>query len=183
MRRSREASARAGPRSSATSATRSSRFGRSRGSALAAVVFYELLRFQRRRTPARSSQAVQAQLDALTPTDRVRPTLVAARAVLGVAAVAARRSRRASTAIDRVSIHLGESAEEVEFLRDRRRPVARAARGARRVESGVAAARLRSRSSTSSGSGFSTPRLLAVHGVQLTDAELDAAGARAARRS
>ena len=92
-----------------------------------------------------------------------------ARAVLGVAGAAA-RDRRTRCTDAAISIHLGESPEEVEFLRDGGGPVARVARkrwvcGIRHwTPPGVRSGRVPRRL------GLLTERLLAVHGVQLTDA-------------
>lgn len=86
-------------------------------SALAAVVFYELIRF--RAPDARTLvDAAVAEIDALTSTERVRLSL-AAHAPYSVAPLVFRAIR---SAVDRdaftpCSVHLSESSEEVEFIR------------------------------------------------------------------
>ena len=136
--------------------------------------------------PERARRARRAaQLDALRA-DRSRAREPRrARAVLGRAARVPRDPRRR---VDRdplapCSVHLSESAEEVEFIRSGGGPVAGVARGARRVGSGVGRARRAARCSTSTTAAFSMPRVLAVHGVQMSRRRSGAARARAARRS
>ena len=67
-----------------------------------------------------------------------------------------------------LAIHLGESPEEVEFLRSGGGPFLDAPRRSRRLESGVARARLRS-GRVPRTAGLAAAGLLAVHAVQLTD--------------
>ena len=102
----------------------------------------------------------------------------AARAVLGVAGAAAGdRARERGEAAQHPPRRVG-AGSRVPARRHRR--VARAARGARRVESVLDAAGVRARWSISIAWAWSTRDLLAVHGVQFTDAELSrlaAAGA------
>ena len=111
-------------------------------SRLAAVVFYELIRFN---TPDPAGVVVAGA--AASSTRWRRPTAcapsLAAHAPYSVAPLVLRAIREA---VDRdpfapCSVHLSESAEEVEFIRTGGGPVARAARGARLVGSGVGAAR------------------------------------------
>ena len=137
-------------------------------SGLSAVIFRELLGF-RVDEPATAIQAGQAQLDALTASLAVRTTLVP-HAPYSVsppllAALGAHAPDRP------VSIHLGESAAEVEFLQTGGGPWREVLERRGCVESGLAGSR--------SGPvdyierlGLLGSRLLAVHGVQLTDAEL-----------
>jgi cytosine/adenosine deaminase-related metal-dependent hydrolase len=85
-------------------------------SPLAAVVFYELIRF-RAPDPAALVEAAAAEIAALAPSDRVRTSL-AAHAPYSVAPLVFRALRKA---VDRdgfvpCSVHLSESAEEVEFI-------------------------------------------------------------------
>jgi cytosine/adenosine deaminase-related metal-dependent hydrolase len=86
-------------------------------SALAAVVFYELIRF---RAPDAGAlvDAAAAEIDALVPTEQVRASL-AAHAPYSVAPLVFRAIRRAvdRDAFTPCSVHVSESAEEVEFIR------------------------------------------------------------------
>src|SRR5207248_2300655 len=92
-------------------------FGPLTRSSLAGVVFYELIRFSTPDPAGVVTKAV-AELDALVPTERVRASL-AAHAPYSVAPLVLRAIREA---VDRdpfapCSIHLSESAEEIEFIR------------------------------------------------------------------
>jgi cytosine/adenosine deaminase-related metal-dependent hydrolase len=91
-------------------------------SPLAAVVFYELIRFNVA-DAAGLVDAAAAELAALRPTRRVRASL-AAHAPYSVAPLLFRAIRRAAErdAFTPCSVHLSESAEEVEFIRDGRGP-------------------------------------------------------------
>jgi cytosine/adenosine deaminase-related metal-dependent hydrolase len=85
-------------------------------SPLAAVVFYELIRF-RAPDPAALVEAAAAEIAALAPSDRVRASL-AAHAPYSVAPLVFRALRKA---VDRdgfvpCSVHVSESVEEVEFI-------------------------------------------------------------------
>ena len=85
-------------------------------SPLAAVVFYELIRF-RAPDPTALVEAAAAQIAALAPNDRVRVSL-AAHAPYSVAPLVFRALRKA---VDRdgflpCSVHVSESAEEIEFI-------------------------------------------------------------------
>jgi aminodeoxyfutalosine deaminase len=140
-------------------------------SALAAVVFYELTRFDA--TDSRGFvERAWRQLDDLARTDRVRASL-AAHGPHSVAPLVFRAIREAvnSAPFAPCSVHLCESAEEVEFI----------ARGSgpwrafledlgawddRWVPPGVSPVRFLDES------GFLDARLLAVHGVQMTRADL-----------
>jgi cytosine/adenosine deaminase-related metal-dependent hydrolase len=91
-------------------------FGPLTRSTLAAVVFYELIRFNAP-DPRGFVDAARRQIDALVPTERVRASL-AAHAPYSVAPLVLRALR---TAIDSDpfvpgSVHLSESREEVEFI-------------------------------------------------------------------
>ena len=146
-------------------------------SSLAAVVFYELITFN---TPDPEGVVAQAcrEIEALAPTERVRASL-AAHAPYSVAPLVLRAIRQA---VDRdpfapCSIHLSESAEEVEFIRS---------------GSGPWRALLEELGSWDPAwvppggtpvqflddSGFLDGRVLAVHGVQMSTADLDRLVAR-----
>jgi cytosine/adenosine deaminase-related metal-dependent hydrolase len=152
-------------------------FGPLARSPLAGVLFYELIRFHTSDAAALVERAVQ-QLEALTPTDKVRTSL-AAHAPYSVAPLVFREIRRAvdRTPFAPVSVHLSESAEEVEFIRS---------------GSGPWRALLEEIGSWDPAwvppggspvqfldeSGFLDARVLAVHGVQMTTADLDRLVAR-----
>jgi aminodeoxyfutalosine deaminase len=86
-------------------------------SPLAAVVFYELIRFNAP-DPRELVQAACHTIDALVPTERVRASL-AAHAPYSVAPLVFRAIRQAADrdAFTPCSVHLSESVEEVEFIR------------------------------------------------------------------
>jgi aminodeoxyfutalosine deaminase len=146
-------------------------FGPLTRSSLAAVVFYEVIRFNAP-DPVGVVAAAIADLEALVPTERVRASLAVAPLVL----------RAIRQAVDRdpfapCSIHLSESAEEVEFIRSGGGPwralleeigswdPAWVAPGGTPVQ-------------FLDDSGFLDNRVLAVHGVQMTTADLDRLVAR-----
>jgi cytosine/adenosine deaminase-related metal-dependent hydrolase len=146
-------------------------------SRLAAVVFYELIRFNTTDPSGVVDRAV-GELEALAPNDRVRTSL-AAHAPYSVAPLVLRAIRHA---VDRqpfvpCSIHLSESAEEIEFIRSGSGPwrtlleeigswdPAWVAPGGTPVQ-------------FLDESGFLDGRVLAVHGVQMTTADLDRLVAR-----
>ena len=152
-------------------------FGPLARSPLAAVVFYELNRFNAPDPEGVVEQACR-EIAALVQTERVRPSL-AAHAPYSVAPLVFRAIRRA---VDRdpflpCSVHLSESAEEVEFIQSGRGPWR---------------ALLEELGSWDPGwvppggtpvqflddSGFLDARVLAVHGVQMTSADLDRLVAR-----
>ena len=152
-------------------------FGPLSRSSLAAVVFYELIRFNTP-DPAGVVAAAMAELEALVPTERVRPSL-AAHAPYSVAPLVLRAIREA---VNRdpfapCSIHLSESVEEVEFIRSGGGPwrtlleeigswdPAWVAPGGSPVQ-------------FLDESGFLDGRLLVVHGVQMTTTDLDRLVAR-----
>jgi aminodeoxyfutalosine deaminase len=146
-------------------------------SALAGVVFYELIRFNAPDPQGFVDQA-QRQIDALVPTARVRASL-AAHAPYSVAPLVLRAIRQT---IDRApflpcSIHVSESVEEVEFIRGGDGPwralleelgswdPAWVPPGGSPVE-------------FLDESGFLDARVLAVHGVQMTASDLERLAAR-----
>jgi aminodeoxyfutalosine deaminase len=152
-------------------------FGPLTRSDLAAVVFYELIRFHTS-DPAGVVASAVTELAALVPTERVRASL-AAHAPYSVAPLVLRAIRQA---VNRdpfapCSIHLSESAEEVEFIRGGGGPwrdlleeigswdPAWVAPGGTPVQ-------------FLDDSGFLDGRVLAVHGVQMTTADLDRLVAR-----
>jgi len=146
-------------------------------SALAGVVFYELIRFNAPDPMAVVADA-QRRLDALAPTARVRASL-AAHAPYSVAPLVLRAIRRA---VDRepflpCSVHLSESVEEVEFIRSGNGPwralleelgswdPAWVPPGGSPVD-------------FLDEAGFLGNRVIAVHGVQMTDSDLEKLAAR-----
>ena len=152
-------------------------FGPLARSSLAAVVFYELIKFNTRDPEGVVASAV-AELEALVPTERVRVSL-AAHAPYSVAPLVL---RAISDAVSRepftpCSIHLSESVEEVEFIRSGEGPwrtfleeigswdPAWVAPGGSPVQ-------------FLDESGFLDGPVLAVHGVQMTIADLDRLVAR-----
>jgi aminodeoxyfutalosine deaminase len=140
-------------------------------SSLAGVVFYELIGFKTP-DPVEVVDRARQTIEALSPTDRIRPSL-AAHAPYSVAPLTLQEIRRA---VNRqpgapCSIHLAESKEELEFIRS--------GRGAWRMlleELGAWdptwVAPGTSPVQYLDGQGFLGPRALAVHGVQLTSADL-----------
>jgi cytosine/adenosine deaminase-related metal-dependent hydrolase len=148
-------------------------------SALAAVVFFEVLGFNVIDADALIEHA-SGEIEALGPADRVRTSL-AAHAPYSVAPLVFRAIRKAA---DRdpfapYSVHLSESVEEVEFIRTGRGPwrqlldevgtwnTAWTPPGVSPVE-------------FLDASGFLGPRLLAVHGVQMTRQDLARLASRGA---
>jgi cytosine/adenosine deaminase-related metal-dependent hydrolase len=140
-------------------------------SELAAVVFYELIRFKTD-DPQGVVEKARADLDALVPTQRVRASL-AAHAPYSVAPLVLRAIRKD---VERdpfapCSIHLSESVEEMEFIREGGGPWRALLEqlgswdpswippGGTPVEFLDAA-------------GFLDARVLAVHGVQMTLSDL-----------
>jgi cytosine/adenosine deaminase-related metal-dependent hydrolase len=152
-------------------------FGPLTRSPLAAVLFYELIRFNVADAEALVEDAV-AQIDALGPSDRVRTSL-AAHAPYSVAPLVLRAIRQA---IDRnpfapCSVHLSESVEEMEFIRTGGGPWRAlleeiGAWDPAWVPPGGSPVQFLDES------GFLDARVLAVHGVQMTTADLDRLVAR-----
>jgi cytosine/adenosine deaminase-related metal-dependent hydrolase len=146
-------------------------------SPLAAVVFYELIGFAAG-DPRASVEAACRQLERLVPTDRVRRSL-AAHAPYSVAPLVMRAIREA---VNRdpfapCSVHLSESIEEVEFIRTGRGPwrgllEELGAWDSSWVPPGGSPVEFLD------DSGFLDNRVLAVHGVQMSDADLDRLVAR-----
>ena len=140
-------------------------------SPLAAVVFYELIRFNAPDPAAFVEHACRA-LEALVPTERVRASL-AAHAPYSVAPLVFRAIRRA---IDRdpfapCSVHLSESKAEIEFIRTGGGPWRQlleeiGAWDPTWVAPGVSPVQFLD------DSGFLDARVLAVHGVQMTAPDL-----------
>jgi cytosine/adenosine deaminase-related metal-dependent hydrolase len=143
-----------------------------KGTPLAAVVFYEVIRFKVTDPEAVVEQALQ-NLESLAPTERVHVSL-AAHAPYSVAPLVLRAIRRA---VDRdpfapCSIHVAESTEEVEFIKSGGGPwramleelgswdPAWVAPGGTPVE-------------FLDNAGFLNGHLLAVHGVQMTNKDLE----------
>jgi len=146
-------------------------------SPLAAVVFFEVIRFNTADPEALVEEAVR-RIEALVPTERVRASL-AAHAPYSVAPLVLRAIRKA---VDRdpfapCSIHLSESVEEVEFIKTAGGPwralleelgswdPSWAAPGGTPVD-------------FLDNSGFLNGHVLAVHGVQMTPKDLERLAAR-----
>jgi cytosine/adenosine deaminase-related metal-dependent hydrolase len=152
-------------------------FGPLTRSPLAAVVFYELIRFNAA-DPLGVVEQAGAELTTLAPTDRVRASL-AAHAPYSVAPLVFRAIRQA---VDRdpfspCSVHVSESVEEVEFIRTGGGPW-RALLEELRVwdpswvpPGGTPVQFL-------DDTGFLGARVLAVHGVQMTADDLGRLAAR-----
>jgi cytosine/adenosine deaminase-related metal-dependent hydrolase len=148
-------------------------------SALAAVVFYELIRFNAP-DPDAFVEAACRQIDALEPTERVRASL-AAHAPYSVGPLVFRAIRRA---IDRdpfvpCSVHVSEAPEEVEFIRTGGGPWRELLEEVHAwdpswIAPGVSPVQFLD------DSGFFDSRVLAVHGVQASAADLSRLAARGA---
>jgi cytosine/adenosine deaminase-related metal-dependent hydrolase len=146
-------------------------------SPLAAVVFYELIGF-RAPDPVALVAAATQRIEALSPTDRVRISL-AAHAPYSVAPLVLRAIRRA---LDRdpfaaCSVHLAESAEEIEFIRSATGPWRElleelGAWDPAWTAPGVSPVQYLDES------GFLSGRVIAVHGVHMTPADLELLAAR-----
>ena len=140
-------------------------------SPLAAVVFFELLGFNVSDANALVDHACR-EIEALGPTDRVRTSL-AAHAPYSVAPLVFRAIRKA---VDRdpfasYSVHLSESVEEVDFIRRGGGPWRRLLEEVDAwnwawTAPGVSPVQFLD------DSGFLGSRVLAVHGVQMTPADL-----------
>jgi aminodeoxyfutalosine deaminase len=146
-------------------------------SSLAAVLFYELIRFSTADPDGAVAQA-RREIDALGATSRVRVSL-AAHAPYSVGPLVLRAIRRA---VDRdpfapYSVHLSESAEEVEFIRTGGGPWRRLLE-----EVGSWDPTWKAPGGTPvqflDDSGFLDARAIAVHGVQMTPADLARLAAR-----
>jgi len=146
-------------------------------SPLAAIVFYELIRFNAP-DPRELVAAASREIEALVPTERVRPSL-AAHAPYSVAPLVFRAIRQAvdRDAFTPCSVHLSESVEEVEFIRTGGGPWR-----AMLEELGAWDPKWIPPGGTPvqflDDSGFLGPNVLAVHGVQMTAADLGRLAAR-----
>ena len=136
-------------------------------SALAAVVFYELIRFNAP-DPKAFVEAAAAAVDGLTPTDTVRASL-AAHAPYSVAPLVFRAIREVADrdAFTPCSVHLSESVEEVDFIRAGTGPWRAlledvGAWDPKWVPPGVSPVQFLDQA------GFLGANVLAVHGVQMT---------------
>jgi cytosine/adenosine deaminase-related metal-dependent hydrolase len=148
-------------------------------SSLAAVVFYELIGFKAPDPTALVDRACQ-ELDALNATDRVRTSL-AAHAPYSVAPLLLRAIHRA---VERdpflpCSVHLAESAEEVEFIEKGTGPWRHlleelGAWNSAWMVPGVSPVQYLDEA------GFLSSHVLAVHGVQMSAADLSRLAARGA---
>jgi cytosine/adenosine deaminase-related metal-dependent hydrolase len=148
-------------------------------SPLAAVVFFEVLGFNITDADALVEHACQ-EIEALGATDRVRTSL-AAHAPYSVAPLVFRSIRKA---VDRdpfapYSVHLSESVEEVDFIRDGGGPWRQLLEevgtwNAAWTAPGVSPVQFLD------DSGFLGSRVLAVHGVQMTSADLSRLTSRGA---
>lgn len=146
-------------------------------SRLAALVFYELIRF----APTDADRFVEEacrKLDALVPTARVRTSL-AAHAPYSVAPLILRAIRRASDRdpFARCSVHLSEAVEEVEFIRTGGGPCRALLEelgvwNPSWVAPGVSPVQYLDEG------GFLDSRVLAVHGVQMSSSDLSRLVAR-----
>jgi cytosine/adenosine deaminase-related metal-dependent hydrolase len=146
-------------------------------SPLAAVVFYELIRFAA--ADARSFvEARCRQIEALVPTEGVRRSL-AAHAPYSVSPLVFRAIREA---IDRdpfapCSVHLSESAEEVEFIRTGRGPWRELLEELGTWDPAWVAPAV-TPVQFLHDNGFLDARVLAVHAVHLTEEDLERLAAR-----
>ncbi len=148
-------------------------------SPLAAVVFYELIRFNAPE-PIALVEAAEAEIAALTQTERVRASL-AAHAPYSVAPLVFRAIRKA---VDRdgfmpCSVHLSESAEEVEFIQSGRGPWRALLEELGAWDPAWVPPRV-SPVQFLDEAGFLGANLLAVHGVQMTLDDLGRLRARGA---
>jgi aminodeoxyfutalosine deaminase len=146
-------------------------------SRLAAVVFYEIIRFNAP-DPEEVVERARRELGQLVPTDLVRTSL-AAHAPYSVAPLVFRAIRKD---IDRdpfapCSVHLAESAEEVEFIRTGGGPWRALLVDLGAWDPDWAAPAVSPVQYLDDG-GFLDARVLAVHGVQVSAADLARLSAR-----
>jgi aminodeoxyfutalosine deaminase len=146
-------------------------------SALAAVVFYELIRFNAPDARGFVDQA-RRQLSAFVETDTVRVSL-AAHAPYSVAPQLFRAIRQAVDGDLRApcSVHLSESAAEVEFIRTGGGPWRTFLEEVGAWDPGWRSPGI-SPVEYLDECGFLSPRVLAVHGVQMSAADLARLAAR-----
>jgi cytosine/adenosine deaminase-related metal-dependent hydrolase len=146
-------------------------------SVLAGVVFYELIRFNAS-DPEGFVEAACREIEALGRTDKVRASL-AAHAPYSVAPLVFRAIRKAA---DRdpfapCSVHLAESAEEVEFIMDGTGPWRRVLEEIGAWDPAWVAPSV-TPVQYLDDAGFLDARMLAVHAVQATQADLERLAAR-----
>jgi cytosine/adenosine deaminase-related metal-dependent hydrolase len=146
-------------------------FERLAESALAGVVFYELIRFAAEGAERAVTDAAR-QLDALVATDVVRAGL-AAHAPYSVAPLMFRAIRAAARRdpLAPCSVHLSESAEEVEFIKSGTGPWRTFLEEVRSWDPGWVAPGV-SPVQFLEDCGFLDARVLAVHGVQMSPDDL-----------
>ena len=146
-------------------------------SPLAAVVFYELIRFHAR-DPVGLVDAARREIGALRATDHVRPSL-AAHAPYSVAPLLIREIRQAvgRDPSARWSIHLSESSAEVEFLHCGSGPWRELLEEVRGWDPAWEAPGV-SPVQFLDDSGLLDAHTLAVHGVQMSVADLGRLAAR-----
>jgi cytosine/adenosine deaminase-related metal-dependent hydrolase len=142
-----------------------------KASRLAGVVFFELIRFHTPDPDAFVDEACR-QIKALQPTERLRPSL-AAHAPYSVAPLVFRAIRRAANrdAFAPCSVHLAESAEEMEFILDGTGPWRAllddvGAWNPEWVPPGVSPVEFLD------NAGFLDAHVLAVHGVRMSPGDL-----------
>jgi len=148
-------------------------------SPLAAVVFYELIRFNAP-DPDGLVEKAQADIGMRHPDSRVRASL-AAHAPYSVAPLLFRAIKRA---VDRdafapCSVHLSESVEEIEFIEHGTGPWRALLEQLGVWDEGWSAPKV-TPVQYLDDAGFIDSRLLAVHGVQMTAADLATLAARGA---
>jgi aminodeoxyfutalosine deaminase len=146
-------------------------------SSLAAVVFNEVIRFNGAEAAAVVERASR-QLEALLPTDLVRTSL-AAHAPYSVSPLVFREIRRAidRDPLARCSVHLSESAEEVEFIRTGQGPWRAMLEELGSWDPSWVPPSV-SPVQYLDDSGFLDERILAVHGVQMSSSDLARLAAR-----
>lgn len=152
-------------------------FGPLTRSDMAGVVFYELIRFDAANAQEFVDEAVR-EIEALTPTDFVRVSL-AAHAPYSVAPLVFRAIRKT---VDRnpfvpCSVHVSESTEEVEFIRTGGGPWREMLETLGSWDPKWQPPKV-SPVQFLDDAGFLDARVLAVHGVQMTGADLELLAAR-----
>jgi len=152
-------------------------FGPLAGSSLAAMVFYELIQFSAA-DAERVAEGARRRIGALESTDTVRASL-AAHAPYSVAPLLLRAIRRAAGREGSApcSVHLAESTAEVDFIRTGEGPWRRMLEELGAWDPSWAIPGV-SPVQYLDESGFFDARVLAVHGVRMSNADLE----RLARR-